>query len=477
MAVTTANGSQRLRSRPTLLALAAALACACASAPAGDEARTPAAHPAAVPAAPAPIAARPALEGLDDVLAAIAGGNPTVAQAQARLDEARAALAGARATTWPELSVGVDFVSSDAPSRAFALLLDQRQVTLGPGFDPDPGATEGWREEVRLDWALFAPGRADEERAAEEGESVARFALLAVQRRLLNAGVQTWLGLGAARALEQVARESIALLERQLELTRRRQADGAALRVDVLRLETRLAAARQDAARAALDVRRTESALNLLMGVPADHPLPSAHPEQAPSLAADLPAGLDAALARARAERADLWAAAHRARMLDHQREAAAAGHRPDLRAFAIYGIDGGDPTPDIDLDSYTAGVGLRWSLTRATGPRVRAAEARLRRAQLELSELALAVTREVRDAWEELALARETLALATSAETTAAEAVRVVAAAHEAGAATVTDLLESEDAHRRARVRAVAARAGLDIWAARLIAAMGGVR
>ena len=431
-------------------------------------------EPAAQPE-PAPAPQEPSPWTLDAVLARIAAANPTIGVARARLEEAEAARREARAAYWPELSLGLEYLNTDNPAQAFAVLLNQRALTLGPGFDADPGATDNWRKEVRLDWPLLAPGRDAQHQAAREGEEVARLMGESAHNRLLNAGVQGWLGLGAARELELVARESIAVVEQRLAQTARRHAEGAALRADVLRLEVRLAGARQGAARAALTVREAESALNRLMGRAPDAPLELA--DEAFEVGPALPGTLDALLEAARAERRDLQATVHRVRLAGFERERSRAGNYPRLQLFAAYDIDGPDLSIDEDLDSYTVGVGLRLPLSARTEAGVRRAGAQERAAREELRELSLAIAQEVHDAWEALATARETLALSETAVGAAEEAFRIVAEAQDAGAATVTDVLEAEDARRGARVRDVAARAALQIARARLVAATGGIR
>ncbi len=417
----------------------------------------------------------PARWGLDDVLPRIAAANPTLAVARAHLDEARAARREAGAAYLPELSLGLDYVATDDPALAFGLLLDQRALSLGPGFDAAPGTTTNWRESVRLDWALFAPGRAPARAAAREGEEAARLAAEAAERRLLNAGVQAWLGLGAARAAEEVADDAVAVVERRLEETRVRAREGAALSADVLRLEVRLAAARQDAAAARLRVRAAESALNRLMDRAPDAPLALAGGEVA--VGAELPEELDRLLVLAEEGRLDLLAAAHGARMAGALRDAAAAERLPWLRLFASYAFDGEDPGFDGDLDWTTLGVGLSLPLSARTPARVRRADARALAAREELRAAARGVAAEVRDASEGRRVAREVLALAQAAAGAADEAYRIVAAAQDQGAATVTDVLEAEDARKEARLRLAAARAGVQIAAARLVAAVGGVR
>jgi len=411
------------------------------------------------------------------VIARVAAANPTLGIAEARVAEARAELEVANATRLPELGLGLGYMVTDSPMQAFGMLLEQEKLTFGPSFDPTPGRTENWHGEVRLDWALFAPGRAQARRGASLGADAAAEAREAIERRLANAGVQAFVGLGAARELADVAARSVAVVERRLEDVRAARREGAALEVDVLRLEVRLAAARDEAARARLRARQAEAALNRLMGRPIRAAIALASDDEAAAVGADLPDDLDALLARAAAERRDLRAAELEVRAVHQGSEGARAAWMPMLSAFGLYDVDGAAPGRMFDQDSYAAGAQLSWRLSGRTQPQVRRAEARERAARARAAELALDVEAEVRDAFDSLTAARETSALASAAVIAAEEAYRIVAAAQDAGGATTTDVLEAEEAQRTARVRHTAARAAERIQAARLVAATGGIR
>jgi outer membrane protein TolC len=419
-------------------------------------------------------AGEPDVWRLDDVLAHIAVANPTLAAAEARVAEARAALDAARARALPELGLAVGYLETDSPMQAFGLLLEQEKLDLAAGFDPTPGRTTNWHGEARLDWMLFQPGRTEGRRAASSGADAAAIEREAIERRLLNAGVRAYLGLGAARDLEDVAAASVAVVDARLAEVRVREREGAALRADVLRLEVRLAQARDGAARARLVARQAEAALNRLLGRPADSALALVREEVA--IGTELPGALGPLLDLAARERLDLRAAAARVRSAHELGAGARAAWLPTLSAFGVYDVDGAHLGTLLDQDSYAAGAQLGWRLSGRTRPEIRRAEARERQVRAAEQELALDVEREVRDAFDALAAARETRALSEAAVAAAEEAYRMVAAAQDAGGATTTDVLEAEEAQRDARVRRVAARAAVDVARARLVAATGGV-
>lgn len=465
--------------------LTAVLLAGCAGSPVSDsDELVQAAWSTRAPALARPAGEAPAAEEhaepagpwtLERILSRIREANPTLGVARQRIAEARAVQQEAKASYLPEFSVGLQYVSTDNPGQAFGLLLNQEKLNLGPGFDPTPPRTENFRKELRFDWPLFAPGRSESKDAAGEAVEAATLARGAIERRLLNAGVQATLGLRAARDLEKVAEQTVHTVEQRLEETRKRYREGAALHADVLRLEVRLAAARQGVAQATLAVHRAESGLNRLMGR-----APSASIELADEtieVGGSLPDGLDALTELARERRLDLAAKAHEVRMAGFQRRAASSHRGPILGAFGAYDIDGPEPGIDTSLDSATLGLALVLPISARTGARIQGARAAERRARAELEELALSIGSEVREASDEVSAALRTRELAETAVGAAEEAYRIVAAAQDAGGATVTDVLEAENALDQARVRLVAARAGVQIARAKLVAATGGVR
>lgn len=466
-----------MRGATWILAALAAVSCRSAGPDADEVLGMVWAHPDAPAPAPYSEPVDPdRIWTLDAILARIARANPDLAAARARVAAAEAARREAERAWIPVLTAGQSYLSTDNPSTAFALRLDQHRISLGPGFDPTPGVTERWRTELRVDLALFEPGRGERTDAASAEARAARLAATAVERRLLNAGVQAWAGLRAAQAMARVTERSVRLVEERLRQTRERAAAGAALEADVLRLEARLANARQRAQQAALAVRHASSALQALMGLHGQVPLRLAD-EPDVRIAAGLPRDRAAAIAHARAHRLDLRALAERMIARGHELAAARSGYLPRLIAFGAYDLDGRDLRFDTDLDSYTAGVALEWRLSATTAPRIDRARAARQQARARLAGAVTAVSREVADALAALATAEHNVELARAARRAAEEAFRIMAARQDAGAATVTDVLEAETARDQAAVGEVAAEAELVAARARFAASVGEVR
>ncbi|MCA9000909.1 MAG: TolC family protein, partial [Planctomycetes bacterium] len=361
------------------------------------------------------------------------------------------------------------------PGQAFGMLMNQQRVNLGPGFDPTPGVTDNWRTELRVDWTLWSPERKARDQAAEAGALGASEQVQFVESELRNAGVQAWFGLQAVRALKDVQDESILVVEERLRQTQKRMELGAALRADVLRLQVRLAQAQHRAAQADLNVQMALSGLNRLMARGPQEPLEiqdSARPE----VAGFMPPieNLDEMIALALEQRRDLRAAQQEVQRLQFESKAAQRAGGPSVTAFGAYDIDGHDLDMDTDLDSYTLGLSLYVPLSKRIPARQAASRAQLMGARAQLDSLALRIQDQVNNAHHNLRVAKVQLELANSAVGTAEEAYRILAEAQDAGGATVTDVLEAQDARRQARVARVAAEFNVQVAQAQLAQALG---
>jgi len=414
---------------------------------------------------------------LDQVLDRISRENPSLAQAEALLREAQAGVTMGQAGFWPELSLGLDYGASTNPAQAFALRLNQDRVDLGNGLAPNLEGTDNWRKEVRVDWVLWDPTRSAQLRAAEAWERSARADSSASEHRLRLAGVQGWFQLKAAVAMQEVLADSIGVVQERLTQTSKRQAEGAALKADVLRLEVRLAQARQESADAELMVHTTRSALNRLMARPPAAELPTAEAPDTAWLRTPLSENPAELIAQALASRPDLRAAQERLRSLEFRAQAARKAGGAQVVAFGAYDVDGHDLGFDTDLDSTSVGIGVRLPLSKRTAARREAGQAQADAARAGLQSLAQSIESQVSDAHQALRVARQQLELASSAIATAEEAYRIVAESQDAGGATVTDVLEAELARRKARVSQVTSQFRVQIALANLAQAVGILR
>ena len=211
----------------------------------------------------------------------------------------------------------------------------------------------------------------------QENQAAARIALGAEL-------VQAWLVLDADARRLQLARQTLASRSRQLELTQRSHALGAASALTLAQVQTLVAGAREAAAAAQTQVARGRHALALLAGAPvADALLPESvaagAPELAPVLAlAELPAGLPSTALLARP---DVRAAEHALAAADAHIGVARAAFFPTIALTASAG------TASNQLSGLFAGGNQTWSFA----PQIRLPlfDGGRNRANLRIAELA----------------------------------------------------------------------------------------
>jgi multidrug efflux system outer membrane protein len=162
-------------------------------------------------------------------------------------------------------------------------------------------------------------------------------AAVRASRLTLTAEVaRVYLTLAADRSLLAIARETAAVSERSVELTRARLSGGIAPRSDLRQAETVLEQARSDVASLTTLVAQDRNALELLVGRPvSDGELPSAI-ESVDGLLSELPAGLDSHVLL---RRPDVLQAEYQLRSANAQIGAARAAFFPRISLTAVAGL------------------------------------------------------------------------------------------------------------------------------------------
>jgi outer membrane protein len=262
-----------------------------------------------------------------------------------------------------------------------------------------------------------------------------------------------------AEAAQAIAAASVRQVEAQLTQARALADVGMLERVDVMRLEAALAAARQGQLQAATGVRLARDSLALAIGLDPTTPVEPVDdfpdPLPVPTLsdtvtAADVSGRPELEAARARTRQAELGAAVAKADLY------------PNVNAIGTYQHNEGQGT-FAAKDSWFVGVTLAWNVWDWGNDwyEVKAAEAGARQAALAVEltrdQLTLQARAEVltaRNAFEALEVARVGL-------TAAEEAFRIQNARYTEGAATTTDLLQVESEVTQARLRYATARFG----------------
>lgn len=390
--------------------------------------------------------------------------NPTMKLAESRISAARAAARKAHAGFWPRATVGASYTLTNNSALAFSFILNQRAFQPTLDFN-DVDTVDDLNAQATLEVPLFTGlRRFRASDAAGHALDAARFGEAAIEAELGYETARAWYGVHKARAFRRAAAAAVNAYEQNLEIARRREAEGALLRQAVLELAVQLARAREDLSRAtngeALALEALRAILGLEEGVPIDVTSP-------PDLAAPLEGNA--------LERPELSAARAGAEAAEAAIGVAAADWWPQVGLTGSVVYDRGF-IEDGDKLSYIAGVGLEWRvfdgfLTAAAVDEARASAARAR-AEEDRLQLAFRLEREaarieVRDALARVEVSKEAIGLAETS-------VELARARFEQGLALPTQLVDAETELTAARIRNAEAVADLSVATVRLRRALG---
>lgn len=384
--------------------------------------------------------------------------NTGIQEAAARLAQSRALVRSANADRLPQIGIG-----AGASRQAGA-------ATTG-GATPSTLTQAGASLSYEID--LF--GRLSRAHDAASLDAQARESLLQSTRLLVQAEVaQTYLTLRALDAERALVRETIAAYDDTLRLTRRRFQAGDIAELDVVRVETELAATQaellaQDRQRAGL-----ENALAVLVGAAASEfrLAETGWTTALPVVPAGVPATVLARRPDVSAAQASLLAAQARVGV-------AKAAWFPQLALTA----DGGFASPELgDLFKWPArawSVGALLALPIFDGGRreagVQGAQARLDEALAGYRGQVLTAFKEVEDQLAALRLLREQAAAQDRAVASAQRATTLSDARYRSGLVSQLELLDARRSELRNRRQALQVRAGQYQVTVGLIRALGG--
>ncbi len=396
---------------------------------------------------------------LSQAIAAALEHNASLAASQARVGQAEAALRQAEAGRWPTLGLALTASRTDDPLSAFGAKLGQRGVTaadFSPATINRPGATDNFNTRIELQWPLYTGGltssRIDQAQAQSQA---ARLGDASARQQLIQQVAVAYQSVHAARAYLQVAERSQAAAEEAVRVSERLQAQGVAIKSDVLAARVNLEEAKLKLA----EGRRIEAGavdrLKRLLGRPLSDALDvaaEAQPLPLPGEAEALRQQAMHAHPQLQALRSQLDAA--RARVA-----AARAGLRPQLNLVGRQ--DWNDNALGFDASSYTVAGVLSWRAFDggATSAAVDQAEAAYRESAAALRQAEQDVALQVAEA-RRLALESEQRIVAREAAAIQAEeAQRLVRKRYENGIVTLVELLAGQAQLDRVRADLVAAR------------------
>lgn len=378
--------------------------------------------------------------------------SPLKQAAAQNLQTAREIVGETRAPYYPELGLQARYAYWQ--QRAF---LPKDLAIPGRPLPKIIGPTEDWMAGLRVRYTLFDSG----ERRAQYHSALARQGVAEEEKARITQDLalgvyQGYYGLAAALETLAVAEKNLARAKDHLRLAQERKAAGAVSQADVLRVQVETADAELVLVRAEHLVRISRGGLNTIMGLPAERPL-ILEVKGDETILTDFP-DISTALNQAIHNRPEIKAALKRIEALKGGVEAAKSTFGPKVRAEGSYGRR--DTVFFPQDDEWLAGISIEWPLFTGFFREHRLARAKteVSREEAEVRQLLLKVRQEV---WTACSKIKETYEAVQATKVTvnhAQESMRLAKERYEAGAGTVTDLLDSQTALARAQANQVEA-------------------
>jgi outer membrane protein len=400
------------------------------------------------------------LLSLDAAVAIALDKNPRLRAAVEGVTAAKEASGEAQAPYYPDLS----FTAGYSRWERHAFL---PSGLAPPGIPKIIGPTDDWSTALRTRYMLFDSGQ----RRAELQAALARMGAADEETGMIRQDIvllvhQAYFGLAAAQEAEAVAGKKLVRAEDHLRLAAARKEAGAVPRADVVRAQVDVADAKLALERAVSVVRIAKGDLNTAMGLPAEIPVEiDGKPRD---VAAPAAIQIGEAFDLAIRERPEIKVARKRIEAATKGVDAARSAYGPKVRAEGSYGWRDEEFLPH-DKD-WVAGISIELPLFTGFSRKHRLGrtKAELSREEAGLQALTLAVRRDVWAAYSRLQESFERIRAAEPLVRDAQESVRLAKERYEAGAGTITDLLDSEA--ELARADAIRVEAAWDYQTARSI-------
>jgi outer membrane protein TolC len=309
-----------------------------------------------------------------------------------------------------------------------------------------------------FDQPLMGLFRANDEFSTLTEQAAGDRAQIAAAESDLRATVETqFLRVFEAQALEQIASASVHELGEQVTVAKARLASGVITNADLLRIEVAVANAQQQALEAHSQGQTARAqlfaAIGLMPGDAADFTLVEPTAQLAAARSRGTGPSLADLLPQAQAHRPELARQAHLVTAADKQIGARTYALLPDIDFEGAYiRTDGQVFAPP---NSAYLGIKANWAIWEwgATNLQRKAAAIQADAAHRDQEMLARQIEAELTASLAQGDAARGAVDSADKAVASAQEAYRVTDAALKAGAATTTDLLESQSALTQARL------------------------
>lgn len=392
--------------------------------------------------------------------------SPDARLAQIRITAARAGLQQAEAAFWPRLQFQSSYTRTDNPMQVFGAALNQRSYSSSLDFNDVPDA-DNLNVRGLVTVPLYSGGRnAAGRESAQASAAAARWEAEAVHEDLAFEATRSFHMIHKTRRYLAAAEASVRSFVSNLNIASNRFEGGAALRIEVLDLEVRLAQSREELARARHAESLARRALRNLLGIEQGE---FEVAEVSPAVAVPDP---DSSFPSRRPE---LLALREQARAAQAGIERARGGYKPNLHAFGSADYNRGWEF-DGDGRSYTAGVLLQWDIWdgQLTKGKVNAARAQLESVLEQERKVKLAIDLDLEQARLRHREAAERLAVTEKSVEQAEESAVLTRARFEQGLVLASQLIDAETALTAARVRRAEAEADQSIAVAAWRKALG---
>jgi outer membrane protein len=332
---------------------------------------------------------------------------------------------------------------------AFGSVLNQRAFNFGLDFN-HPGQVDNLNATGTVAYNLYAGGRPTAARnAARAAAEAARQDLRTAQQDLVAEVVKAVLNIRKAREAVAAIESGVHGYEAAVAVAQARFDAGQMLKADLLALQVQLAEARETLAAAKHGAALADSAFQFVIsGEPSAGAIELvADDEVLTELGAPDAADLS--------HRPELMAMESRVRAAESMVDAARAGHRPTVNAFASYQYDQGWKL-DRHADSWLTGVSVDVNLFDGgqASAQVRRAKAELAQSVEMLRKLTLGIGLEVEQARLAHAEAVERLAVSRQTVAQAEESAALTHARFEKQAVLTAELIGAESRLLQAKLR-----------------------
>jgi outer membrane protein len=377
--------------------------------------------------------------------------NPAGRAAAAGVHGAKEAVGEAGAPYYPE--VGLQTGYHRFQTHAFL----PGWVRIPAGSPSVVGPTDDWLGGLRARYTLYDFGeRQALLQVAKARQGLAQEEQARVRQDIILSVYYGFYSLTSALDAKRVAEQNLDRSRDHLRLTSLQKEAGAVPKADVLRAQVEVSNAQLALIRAENLIRLARGNLNLSMGRPPEKPVEVTPSEQPPTRPEQM--DLSLSLDQAVQSRPEIKGALKKIEVSQSNIQAARSAYGPRLRAEGSYGWRDNDFLPQDE--DWAVGITLEWPLFTgfARKHRLARAKADLSKEEAEAERLKLAVRQEVWNAFSRVTEAYQTLETTQTLVQDALESHRLSRERYEAGAGTITELLDAQTALARAEATRVEA-------------------